>query len=401
MEMKLTAREKITKARVKLQKKNPFFSYLAMSLNIIEDKKTSNTCGVDCKGNLYFNPDWIDKLNLEETQTLITHEVLHVAFLHLIRKGEREHEIWNIATDLIANNLLSLNGFVFSGVLKKGVVPRNNTFKEHGLNIVDIDKKSSEEIYSILKNKLKEKIKEDCNGFDEHILAEENEEEKDSGGKGTGKSLSNEAERIWKGRIAEAVVFAKQQGNAPAGMDRLIDEILQTKMNWKQILHKYICDSIPFDYSYSRPSRRSSSMDIFQPRMKKEALDVVAFVDVSGSINQTELNDFNAELMGIGRSFDNVNINLISWDTQANRRYQLNKSDIADLQNIKLCGGGGTDFTKIYEYLENENINPRIIVFFTDGYAEFPKDERYKTIWVLTTNSCEKKHIPFGEVVKL
>jgi len=390
-----TARDKITKARVKLQKDNPFFSYLVMSLQIHE-KEDTGTCAVDCKGNLYYNPKWVDKLTIEETKTLLAHEVLHVALLHLIRKGERDMKGWNIASDIIVNNLLVLNEFVFTGEMSHVLLPKYNSIDFLGFVIGELDKKSSEEVYSLLQNKFgKNEQSEAGQGFDEHIYGKAGETDEN------GNDIQNKVEREWRGKMAEAVVYAKSKGKGVCGFERAFSEILNSKMNWKQILHRYISDSIPFDYTYSKPSRRSFSMGIYQPKMKKEALDIVTFIDVSGSIQSKELQEFVSELVGIGKSFDNINMEFITWDTKANNRYQLNKSDINDISELKINGGGGTDFTKVYDYLDENSIRPKIIIFFTDGYADYPNEERYKTLWVLNENSCPVDKIPFGEVIKL
>jgi hypothetical protein len=48
-----SAKDKLITARVRLQKSQPFFSYLAMGLNLIETKRVP-TAGVDADGNLYY-----------------------------------------------------------------------------------------------------------------------------------------------------------------------------------------------------------------------------------------------------------------------------------------------------------------------------------------------------------
>ena len=103
-------RDRLIRARVQLQEKNPFFSYLVLNLKMIEDERVG-TIGIDAMDNLTYNPKWIKPLTDSQIEMLLCHEVLHIALHHLIREKKREHQLWNIAIDLNVNDILVINIF--------------------------------------------------------------------------------------------------------------------------------------------------------------------------------------------------------------------------------------------------------------------------------------------------
>lgn len=401
MNTKMNANDKIIRAKVSLQREKPFFAYLTMGLTIIE-KEEVGTAGVNHKGELFYNPKFIDSLDDESVKTLLAHEILHVALLHLLRLTTKERLKWNVATDLVINNMLLNNGFRFSDCLKNGLVPQNNEYIIYKKDVPDkpcliienIDKKVAEEIYNELHNPKAKDFLNSFKPFDVHIELSEEE------AKNMGENEIKELEGTWKERLVHASTYARMQGKEPNGLSRYIDDLLNPQINWREKLYKYITSEIPFDYSYSYPSKRSVSVGVYMPKTKKENIDISVFVDSSGSISKQELTEFLSELTGIITSFDNITLHLVSWDTEAHT-HQIIKS-VSDTAEFELKGGGGTSFEDMYSWSREQLENPKIIIFFTDGYATFPSVEEIKTIWVISKDSAvTDKYIPFGEVIRL
>ena len=231
--MELEAIEKIRKARILIQSENPFFAYLSLYLKFEEDKGKLppwGGMGVNAKGECLYKKDFVEELGDEELKGVIVHEILHLSFLHLMRLGNREMPYWNVATDIVVNHILSQNGFSLpEGCLKSDYCNKIEVF---GQVIEDIDKKTPEMIYDefkiIKRGKGKGKAGEDgFGGFDYHEYGE-------------GESLSEEErrelEKEWKDRVTEAYVTAQQCGKVPAGVERLIDKIHKSELNWRNIL---------------------------------------------------------------------------------------------------------------------------------------------------------------------
>ena len=143
----MIAKDKLITARVRLQKDNPFFSYLVLGLELKEDNSIES-CAVDGKGNLFYNPEWIEECDNEQVKTILAHEVLHIALQHLAREKKRDRKTFNIACDIVVNNLLEQNNFVFGDL--DGARPNNNEIPFRKTVIKNIDKKIAEEIYNEL-----------------------------------------------------------------------------------------------------------------------------------------------------------------------------------------------------------------------------------------------------------
>ncbi len=108
---KFTPREKIVKAKIQLQSESPFFSHLIMNMSLTEDKNIPSM-GVNFKGDARYNPEWVETLTSKQLKGVLCHEVMHVALIHLLRLGKRNHRTWNIATDMMINSMISMLYYV-------------------------------------------------------------------------------------------------------------------------------------------------------------------------------------------------------------------------------------------------------------------------------------------------
>ena len=177
------------------------------------------------------------------------HEILHLSLLHLLRRGSREKTAWNIAVDLATNVMLVKNRFE----LPKGcLVPvgyDGSKFTIKGKNknvtIEKIDEKTAEQIYEEIPE-----LKEGDNyvgGDGEKSFDKHNE---DSDGKTKTKEEQNDLENEWRNRLEEAYISAKQRGNVPNGLERYIDELKKSQVNWKALLRRYLQATIPNDWTW-------------------------------------------------------------------------------------------------------------------------------------------------------
>ena len=392
----MKAEDKLVKARVRLQKDNPFFAYLVMNLKFKEDK-TISSIGVDDNGNCVYNSKWISKLDDEQLKGVLTHEVLHLVLQHFPRGENKEHEIYNIACDLVINYILQEEHFH----LPQGLVPYGSSFDfGNGLVIRDLDKKYADEVYNEImgsgKVKKQKLIVACANGrFDKHIYSDSKKGQGDNG------KQAEQKKKKWNKILSEASVYAKQQGNLPRGMERLVDLMLNEKVNWKQLLYKYITRELPFDYTYSKPSKKSISTGIYMPSILRENINVVVSIDTSGSIGQNELTEFLDEIINVAKSFNNVKMTLIVCDAEIQDVYTIENGNIETIRNLKIRGGGGTSHIPIYRYIKENLPMTKFVINFTDGYTNFPDEEEVRTIWVITENGVRESSLPFGEVIKL
>jgi len=390
--------KKITRAKVQLQQEKPFFAYLIMNMKFKEDKKVE-TIGVDRLGNCYYNPKFIEELSEDNLKGILAHEVLHLVLEHLQRSENLKHTLYNISADLCVNDLLLTNGFKLDS---RGLIPNyheytfnNSDGKE--ITIENIDKKTANQVYEELLKALKDDKKaqdgEDNKRFDEHI---------ENGDKPLTPQQQQQIKGKWKKAVSEASAYARDKGNLPDGLGLFIDGLLNEKVNWKSLLYKYLTKTIPHDYSYSRPSKRSFSTGVYLPIMRKESVEIVVSLDTSGSIQGQELRDFMSEINGIAKSFNNLTMKLIVCDSEIKDVYTIGNGDSNEIEKLRIRGGGGTSHKPVYDYINKNLPNTKLLVNFTDGYTDLDElDETINTLWVICKNGVSEKDIPFGEVIKL
>jgi predicted metal-dependent peptidase len=403
--IKLTPREKISKAKITLLNNNPFFGNLTIHLNPIEVDFVP-TVGVDIYGNLYYNPEYFEKLDSSLVEGVLIHEVLHCVFKDLERKGNRIEIIWNMASDY-ANNLLVLeNGYK----LPEGALI-DKQFKD----------KIKEEIYDIiLKNFKQYNIPSICNGDCNKCKISKKIKKKGQGicrkglwdyhiTKSDTKKLSKEVRRKisksdkdWRAILKNAYKHAKNQGMLPAGFNRIFKQLFPPKIDWKTVLLRFIESQIPYDFTWRRPSKRSSSLGVYLPQTLKEYVEVVCGIDLSGSISDKEYAEFISECVGIVKAFPRVKMTLISHDVDVQSIVEVDNA--FQLYNIKLKGGGGTSHIPLFKYINKYKPDTKVLICFTDGYTSYPDNpdlyRNLKVLWIFTKESSEEKP-PFGYLVRM
>jgi predicted metal-dependent peptidase len=377
-------REMLITARVGLLLKASFFGNLATRLKLVNADEWCSTAATDGR-NFYYNSRFIKMLRPKEIEFLFGHEVLHCVYDHFGRRGERDHQLFNIANDYCVN----------ADLIKHRVGEKITTVP--CLHNPKYDGMSSEEIYDILYEKAEKldigKLLDQM--IDEHLDGEGDEEQDGEGdgdekeGKGRPKLTAEERQQI-KDEIKEAMLAAAATvdgaGNLPAGVKRLIQELTEPQMNWRELLRMQLESTIKSDYTWMRASRKGWHMDAVMPGMKVDPMiDIAVALDASGSISETMLKDFLGEIQGIMDSFPAYKIHVFTFDTEAYNPAQYDSDNLDDICDYEVKGGGGTDFDCIYNYLKAEEIEPKRLVVFTDGYP-FGSwgDENYAdTVWIL------------------
>ena len=385
-------REILITARVGLLLKASFFGNLATRLKLVNADEWCATAATDGR-NFYYNSRFIKMLKPKEVEFLFGHEVLHCVYDHFGRRGDRNPQLWNIADDFCVNADLKkhhVGEFITS-------VPCLYDHKYDGM--------SAEEVYDILYEKadkidigslLDKMIDEHMDGEDE----QDGEGDGDQEGKGRPKLSKEERQQI-KDEIKEAMLAAasaSDAGNIPAGVKRLIQDLTEPKMNWRELLRMQLESTIKSDFTWMRASRKGWHMDAVMPGMKVDPMiDIAIAIDASGSIDERMLKDFLGEVQGIMDSFPAYKIHIITFDTDAYNPAQYDSDNLDDICDYEVSGGGGTDFDCIFKYLKDNEIEPKRLVVFTDGYP-FGSwgDENYAdTVWILHgTTSIEP---PWGQ----
>jgi predicted metal-dependent peptidase len=377
-------REKLVTARVGLLLRASFFGNLATRLRLVNADEWCTTAATDGR-NFYYNTRFIQLLQPKEIEFLFGHEVLHCVYDHFGRRGTRDPQLWNIANDFCVNSDLkkhNVGQFITS-------VPCLYDKKYDGL--------SSEEVYdNLYENAEKINIDDLLNKvIDEHMDGSDEGEGKGSGDKqGKGRpQLSDEERQKIRDEIKEAMLAAAQAsdaGSIPAGVKRLIQQLTEPKMNWRELLRMQLESTIKSDYTWMRSSRRGWHMDAIMPGMQLDPMiDIAVAIDTSGSIGEGMLRDFLSEIQGIMDSFPAYRIHVFTFDTDTYNPVDYTSDNLDQITDYDIQGGGGTDFDSIFRHLKNREIEPKRLVVFTDGYPYGSwGDERYcDTVWIIHGNT--------------
>ena len=376
--------EKLITARVGLLLRHSFFGNLATRLRMVDctDDPIINTAATDGR-HFYYDTLFVDKLNPKQTEFLFCHEVLHNVFEHLTRRNDRDPQIWNIACDYAINQIL----------VDEKIGERINQVKIFQDN--KYRGKSAEEIYDIIHEKYDlEQLQQLGELLDQHL-----DPEKDGNGKSRPNYSKEELRKI-RDEMKEAMISAAQSagaGNIPAGVRRMIQELTEPKINWRELLKQQIQSTIRNDYTWMRPSRKGWHTGAILPGMNfDQQIDICISIDMSGSISNEMARDFLSEIKGIMDSFKEFNLRLWTFDTAVYNPVEITSDNIQEFETYEPKGGGGTDFMCNWNYMKDEQIVPKKFIMFTDGYpwGDWGDEDYCDTIFII--HGPENIKPPFG-----
>jgi predicted metal-dependent peptidase len=220
-------------------------------------------------------------------------------------------------------------------------------------------------------------------------------------GDGSGDGDANDiTDADWRRAIASAAANAKAQGKLPSSMERLVEELLEPKVAWQEILRTKLMRIASRDtITWAKPHRRRlvTQRVVLPSYTGFGAGTVVVAVDTSGSISQKELTVFLTELQNILDVAKPEEVYLIPCDAGVGTVSHLSADDNLAGQKIPLEGGGGTSFRPVFQWVEDNGVEPAALVYFTDMCGSFPEEPPYATIWAATTD----REAPFGDTVRI
>lgn len=368
---------------------HPFFASLLLSMSVMEDSSipTAATDG----DSIMYNPEWVSTLNADQVVFLFAHEVMHVVFEHMCRRGEREPNKWNQACDYIINQLLvdeKVGEFIPIGLLNQKLVESGGG--------------TAEGVYALLPDSASKKNPGDQGGSLDDCRDAGSNPQADADGNpipGTGGGVPDEATLARKRadikvRVNQARNAAKMQGNLSAGIDRLVSKLVKPRTDWRAQLRRFMTEKIKEYYSYARPNRRWLGEDINLPTKTGERLGLIAVaIDCSGSISDELLNLFSSEINAIAEDAQPKELKASYFDAVVLRVDSHTEYPI----QLKPVGGGGTCFEPIFENIETWEEQPICLIVLTDMYGSFPDSAPdYPVMWA---SISEDETAPFGEVI--
>jgi len=340
-----------------------------------------------------------------DIELMLAHEAMHVLTGSLLRVGDRDVELWNIATDFEINYLLKDMGFnIPDTVLYSSEFHEKYYYAEkiYDLLLQEAGKKADEISSSDndqgddeeSNSQDNDNNNDQDNDGDQEDSSSDNDQDNDKDQKGNeggyGKYLPDYQKKqldfheypttsqemiqakantqtalSTAAQIERSLESMNSTGTLPASVKRLIEKLMTSQVTWKDLLCDVTTSFAKNNYSYRRCNPNYRTQNIYVPTLHSPESKVVVIVDTSGSIGSEELRLFISEVIPIMGMFNTTFITcdaeIYTTDIVENA---LGVEDIID--HIK--GGGGTVFAPAFQWVEENIMENCTIVLMTDGY---------------------------------
>lgn len=364
----MSAARRVLSARTALVLDAPFFGALALRLELVEDP-SCDTAWTDGR-SIGYSPAFVDSLQDPELVALLAHEVMHVAAGHPWRRGAREARRWNMACDYAINEQLQESGFQ----LPSGALLDANY---RGM--------PSEWIY--------DRIPEQSGGEEEEGAPQPGEV-RDAPSETDQSGTPAPTEADWQQAVQQAAQLAAARGELPGAAERFAKAVTEARVDWRSVLLRFVQERSRDDYSWTRPSSRHLPRGLYLPALRSEQLGEIAVaIDTSGSVDDTLLRQFAAELDAIRSELQPRAVRVLYCDYSVRKQERY---DPGEPLQLAAHGGGGTDFRPVFAELEEDP--PALLVYLTDLDGPYPAAApEYPVLWGCTSRNVAS----WGETVRM
>ena len=380
--------KKLSRACAQLMIKHPFFGSLVYQHEMEITESVDTAASAD--NRMLFNPRFVEKVDPDQLVFLVAHEVMHIVFAHAQRRGNRDHELFNIACDAVINEIL--------------ISERVGTFIEGGVRMQGAEKETSENIYKVLAQNSSpgegnesggNRKRGEGKGYEGHLSIKDLPEEVAQKTDAEVKAAIAEG----KLKLGQAAAMARMQGKMSGALAGIIDKLLESKLPWYQILERYMVGKADQRYNWSRPHRRRLNIAYMPSRERYPSMgEIVVGIDVSGSISDREVSQFLGHCKAIFDLCHPKKIYVVYCTTEIEAVDEFDSSEEVVPRKNRWCGG--THMPAIMDWIKDKGIDPDVCVTFTDGETPFPNDNQVPCdlVWVFST-SIKPYSDPHGEVI--
>ncbi len=416
-----------------LLRKQPFFGSLVLRLPLRADP-TRKTLASDGR-EIRYSPDWVAETDAHLIETAMARVVMACALKHHTRRGERDPERWQTASQLVTHALLRDAGFTlppeaeaWEDLSVEQAYDRlpetadgdsgdeGNASQDAGgaggqpAPGADGDE-SSDPSDPVCDGQ--EKSPQDRDGasgappsHDPSGTGEVMDADcRASDGSGSGEAPVDTAaeEQAWDEAMHQALSIARAEGKAPGGVEDTVRNAHVSTLDWRTLLRRYMTDAASRDYSWSAPNRRFIDSGLYLPSIRSEGIDSIAvIIDTSGSVPARTLGEFWAELREVVDEIRPERVFVLQVDAALQDTAEYAPDNLPD--EIALKGRGGTDFRPGFEWLDEQGIQPRVCLYFTDmECSSYPEAEPpFPVLWVdHSKSSSAANRQPWGECIAI
>jgi len=412
-----------------LLRKQPFFGSLVLRLPLRADP-TRKTLAADGQ-EIRYSPSWVAETDAHLIETAMARVVMACVLKHHTRRGERDPERWQTASQLVTHALLRDAGFTLppdaeawedlsvEQAYDRLPEPREDDSVDEGDAPQDggvgagadsqpppggDDDESGDPSDPAgdgddqREDGGDDADSQDGDGGDGH---DGNPEGKDGASdappshdpSGTGEVMDagaraddgsdpgealvdvNAEEQAWDEAMHQALNIARAEGKAPGGVAETVRNAHASKLDWRTLLRRYMTDAAKRDYSWSVPNRRFIATGLYLPSIRSEGIDTIAvIIDTSGSVPAQTLAEFWTELREVAAETRPARVIVLQVDTALQDAAEYSPDELPDEITIK--GRGGTDFRPGFEWLDEQGIQPGVCLYFTDmECSSYPEAE--------------------------
>ena len=384
----------LSKISKELMLKEPYYGFFLIMLNKVW-RKDLPTAGVSKNGinfQLAINEEFWTGLSEMHQMGLLKHELLHIAFGHLTSfKSFKNHRLANIAMDM------EINQYIDKDWLPKGGVDIDD------YEDLDLERKAGCRYYYDKLNQFQEEKDKNgsCGNEDMDKLLDQaaNGEGPDHSTWGEFEDLSEAEQKLIEKQLQKVLADAKEQtvkkrGNVPGEIEGVIivEEIVPPKFDWRGYIRRFTGVSTKV---FTKKIRRKENRRYEEnPGLKiKMRQHMLLAIDTSGSVSNTELQEFMGEIHHIYKA--GVDVTIMQCDTSI-RSIEAYKGK----NEINVVGRGGTEFDPVLDYYNANQKKYTSLVYFTDGECYTSVVPKGNVLWVLSERSNMNDSLP-GRVIKL
>lgn len=361
------AANNIRKAKVKLVLMQAFFASIVLKRKI-EVRDDVPTAYCTAAGKIVCGTRFVARLTVAQTVFLLAHEAMHYAMMHHIRRGWRKPRPANIAMDKVINDILVASKCgdpIPEGVFQEGA--RDYAWEQ----LYNEDEGGDEGDGPYEPGNGNDDLSpEGINDVDEEQIAEIRRE------------------------LIDARTACKKQGNLPAGLEKLVDGIVNPKTPWYQLLERYMLQLVKAGVSWKRPNKKYMAQDeeLYLPSYDKEPRmgTLVIQSDESGSIDVVTTKHWNGHINALIEACRPERVIVLHTDTVVAKAEEFVADDLPI--TFKTYAGGGTDMTAGFKWCDDNGVSPDVFVCLTDGYTPFGEQQDYPVVWLITTDSITAPH---------
>ena len=433
-----------------LLRKQPFFGSLVLRLPLRPDP-TRETLATDGH-EIRYSPHWVAETEAHLIETAMARVVMACALKHHTRRGERDPERWQMASQLVTHALIRDAGFTLPPDAEAwddlSVEQAYDRLPEPGDDDSGDDGDASTGAAGAGASAAAQSSPDgddDDTGDLSGSAGDGDAQDQDGGGNpdqgdadGQGEDSASDAppshdpsgtgevmdagtragqdgdagetpvdvaaeEQAWDEAMHQALNIARAEGKVPGRVEETVKGAHASRLDWRTLLRRYMTDAAKSDYSWSLPNRRFIDSGLYLPSIRSEGIETIAvIIDTSGSLPAATLAEFWAELREVAAEIRPETVIVLQVDAAVQDAAEYAPDDLPD--EIALKGRGGTDFRPGFEWLDEQGIRPAVCLYFTDmECSSYPDAEPgFDVLWVNWSEPPEDwNREPWGERIDI